>query len=209
MPSQSVFPLCFRPCIRPPDDGIVVCGKAVADAERLTTAEYLSGAETNRRRELTWGIVREPPAPTWNHQTLVGRIFTKLNAHATRLGLGRVGVSPLDVILDPDRHLVLQPDLLFVSAARCGIIKDQIWGAPDLVIEIVSPDSRRYDREQKREWYARYGVRELWLVDPRERSVTVCDLIDAPDDPVLFSSARILRSRVLPRLRLRVSSVFG
>ena len=113
----------------------------MTDAERVTTAEYLSGPETNRRRELTWGVVREPPAPTWDHQFLVGQIFTKLSAHAARLGLGRVGVSPLDVILDPDRHLVVQPDVVFVSAARCGIIKDQIWGAPDLVIEIASPDS--------------------------------------------------------------------
>lgn len=180
----------------------------MSETGRLTTAEYLSGAETNRRRELTWGIVREPAAPAWNHQVLVGRLFTKLDAHARRLGLGQVGVSPLDVVLDPDRHLVVQPDVVFISTGRCGIIKDQIWGAPDLVVEVLSPDTTQYDREQKREWYARYGARELWLVDLRERTVAVCDLIDAPDDPVSYSSPRLLRSRVLPRLRLRLSSVF-
>lgn len=180
----------------------------MAVAGRLTTSEYLSGPETNRRRELAWGVVREPPAPAWDHQVLVGRIFTKLNAHATRLGLGKVGVSPLDVVLDPDRHLVVQPDVVFISTQRCGIIKDQIWGAPDLVIEILSPDSRRYDRGQKLDWYARYGVRELWLVDPRDHTVAVCDLIHRRDDLVLYSGAQILRSAVLPRLRLRVSGVF-
>lgn len=180
----------------------------MGDAERVTTAEYLSGAETNQRRELTWGVVREPAAPTWGHQFLLGRIFTRLDAHASRLGLGKVGVSPLDVILDPVRHLVVQPDVVFVSAARSGIVKDRIWGAPDLVIEILSTDSSRYDREQKREWYARYGVRELWLVDPRERSIAVCAFSDAQDDVVVYSGSQLLRSRVLPRLRLRVSRVF-
>ncbi len=179
----------------------------MADIERLTTAEYLAGAETNRRRELTWGIVREPPGPAWDHQVLIGRLFTKLDAHARRLGLGNVGVSPIDVVLDPDRHLVVQPDLVFISAERCGIIRKQIWGAPDLVIEILSPDSSRYDREQKREWYARYGVRELWLVDPRKRTVAVCDLSGARED-VLYSNSKFLRSGVLPRLRLRVSAAF-
>lgn len=180
----------------------------MADAGRLTTAEYLSTAETNRRRELAWGIVREPPAPTWDHQVLVGRIFTKLNAHATRFRLGKVGVSPLDVVLDPDRHLVLQPDVVFISAARSGIIKAQIRGAPDLVVEVLSADSRRYDRDQKREWYGEYGVRELWLVEPWRRYIAVCDLIDARGDLNLYSGRQLLRSGVLPRLRLRVSGVF-
>lgn len=180
----------------------------MADAGRLTTSEYLSGPETNRRRELTWGIVREPAAPAWDHQVLVGRIFTKLDAHARRLGLGKVGMSPLDVVLDPDRHLIVQPDVVFISAERCGIIRNQIWGAPDLVVEILSPDSSRYDSQQKRAWYARYGVREMWIVDPWERNIAVCDSVDAPHDRVLYSGAQCLRSSVLPRLRLRVSGVF-
>ena len=64
------------------------------------------------------------------------------------------------------------------------------------------------DREQKREWYARYGVRELWLVDPVAGILTVFDFVAAPEQPASFRGAQTVRSRVLPRLRLRLSSTF-
>jgi Uma2 family endonuclease len=174
----------------------------------MTVEEYLATPETTRRRELAWGVVREPPAPGWNHQTIVGRLFTRLDAHVARNGLGKVGLSPLDVILDPVRNLVVQPDLVFVAAPRCGIIRERIWGAPDLVVEVLSPDSRRYDRVEKRAWYERCGVREQWLVDPVSRAISVCDLVHAPADVVPYEGDQLLRSPVLPRLRLRVALIF-
>ncbi|MEW6228855.1 MAG: Uma2 family endonuclease, partial [Bacillota bacterium] len=74
---------------------------------------------------------------------------------------------------------VVQPDLLYVSRDRLSIIKEaNIWGAPDLVVEILSPSSTKWDREIKREVYARFGVRELWLVDPQARSIEVATLKD-------------------------------
>jgi Uma2 family endonuclease len=72
----------------------------------------------------------------WDHQLIVGRLFRQLDDHVTRLGLGRVGLSPLDVVLDEARHLVVQPDLVFVAEERVHIIRDRIWGAPDLVVEV-------------------------------------------------------------------------
>ena len=182
--------------------------RAGPNGRRLTLEEYLAGAEDNRLCELTWGIVREPPAPSWDHQSVVGRLLIRLDKHVTRLGLGKVGVAPLDVILDPAANLVLQPDLIFVAAERCGIIRERVWGPPDLVVEVASHSSRRYDRDEKRTWYARYGVRELWLVDPPARAINVCDLFEAPDRFASFAETQILRSRVLPRLRLCPSSVF-
>lgn len=176
--------------------------------ERVTLEEYLSGKETNKRRELTFGVLREPPAPAWDHQAIVGRLFVRLEDHVNRFKLGKVGLSPIDVILDPAQNLVVQPDLVFVSAERSEIIRDRIWGPPDLAVEVLSPDSGRYDREQKREWYQRYLVKELWLVDPYARTIAVCDLMQASAEPVIFAGERILHSRVLPQLRLRVSSVF-
>lgn len=179
-----------------------------SDSEVMTLAEYLATPETSRRRELAWGVLREPPAPTWDHQSVVGRLFAKLDAHVARFTLGKVGVSPVDVILDPERPLVVQPDVFFIAADRCGIIRDQVWGAPDLAIEVLSHDSHRYDREQKRSWYARYGVRELWLVDPDARRIAICDLVEAAREPVEFEGTQVVRSRVLSGLRLRVSSAF-
>ena len=81
-------------------------------------------------------------------------------------------IAPFDVVLsDTD---VVQPDILFVSNERMGIVtEDNIQGAPDLVIEILSPSTAERDRTFKRSLYARHGVREYWLVDPDARSVEV------------------------------------
>lgn len=180
----------------------------LSNGERLTLAEYLATPETNRRRELAWGVVREPAAPNWDHQAAIGRLFTRLDAHVARLKLGAVGVSPIDVVLDAGKPLVVQPDLVFITAARRGIIRNRIWGAPDLVVEVLSPDSRYYDSQRKRGWYAQYGVRELWLVDPPGRSITVC-AFGEDSDIVEYKGTEVLRSRVLPRLQMRVSSVLN
>ena len=100
------------------DDGIVVV---------MTTREYLYDTEeTNRRRELALGRLREPPAPFYGHQNVVLRVARLLADHVEPRGLGRVAIAPLDVVLDAERALILQPDVLFVAADRASIIRDQI-----------------------------------------------------------------------------------
>jgi Uma2 family endonuclease len=99
-----------------------------------------------------------------------------------------------------------QPDLVFVAAERCHIIRDRVWGPPDLVVEVLSAESRRYDRDQKRDWYQRYGVREEWLVDPMAKSVEVCDLQRGACAG--YQDAQIVGSRVLLRLRRTPARVF-
>ncbi len=180
----------------------------LSDGQRLTVGEYLATPETSRRYELVYGVVREPAAPSWNHQSIVARVFEQLQRHVTRLELGKVAFSPLDVILDAERHLIVQPDIVFVSTARSHIIRDRLWGAPDLVVEVLSTGSGHYDRHVKRDWYQQYGVREQWIVDPVARTIEVTSL------PILTSTAefgegQIVRSHVLPRLRLRVAPVFS
>jgi Uma2 family endonuclease len=90
----------------------------------MTTGEYLDSPETTRRRELAYGVVREPPAPFFSHQTIVLRVARLLSDHVEPQKLGQVGVSPIDVVLDADRALVVQPDVLFVSSERLSIIRD-------------------------------------------------------------------------------------
>jgi Uma2 family endonuclease len=175
---------------------------------RLTLPEYLSGDETNRPFELAFGVVREPPAPTWEHQRVVGRAFTRLDRHVTRYGLGRVVQSPVDVVLDRDRALVVQPDVVFVATERLSICKARIWGAPDLAVEVLSTRTARHDRTVKLSWFQRYGVRECWLVDPIGCEVEVITLTEAARSSRVYGEKQLVRSAVLPRLRLRVPDLF-
>jgi Uma2 family endonuclease len=168
----------------------------------------VAGEETNRPRELAYGILREPPAPGFPHQIIVGRLFTRLDHHVRRHSAGTVVMSPIDVILDRENHLVVQPDIVFVRSQRLGICRTQIWGAPDLVVEVLSTGSSRRDRTVKVAWYRKYGVRECWLVDAIGRTVEVIDLSAPPQQSREYLGRETLRSRVLPRLRLRPDALF-
>jgi len=174
----------------------------------MTVAEYLAGEETNRPQELAYGVLREPPTPTFAHQVIVGAIYERLSRHVRKHRLGRVVLSPMDVILDGKRHLVVQPDVLFVSTERQAICTDRIWGAPDLTIEVLSQGNQRHDRIVKAKWYRRYGVHEYWLVDLIAGHVEVLDLTSKNAAPHVFEGRAIVHSRVLPRLRLRPTDLF-
>jgi Uma2 family endonuclease len=173
----------------------------------MTTHEYLYDTEeTVQRRELAYGILREPPAPFFSHQVIVLKVARLWTDHVEPRNLGRVAVAPVDVILDAERHLVVQPDVLFVATDRLSIVRDQVWGAPDLVAEVLSPGTRSYDHVEKLGWYRQYGVREYWLVDIGKEAVTIIELTGTA--PVEWRAGGIesLRSSVLPELR---ASAFG
>lgn len=167
----------------------------------MTIKEYLYDTpETLRRRELRYGVLREPPAPFWSHQLVVLHIARKLIDHVEARDLGLVNVAPIDVILDEKEHLIVQPDVLFVSMDRRAIVRDQVWGAPDLVVEVLSPGTERHDRREKLQWYGRYGVRECWLVDLIKERVVVMDLAADPPVERIAGGAQCVRSSVLPDL---------
>jgi Uma2 family endonuclease len=175
---------------------------------RVTVATYLRGEETNQPRELVYGFVREPPAPTYGHQAVVTNLGALLHRHVRRRRLGRVVVAPVDVVLDQKRALVLQPDLVYVSTERARIVTDRVFGAPDLVVEVLSMGTAARDRTQKLEWYRHYGVRECWLVDPFDCSVEVRVLSAPGAEARRFEDGERVRSVVLPRLRLAVTHLF-
>jgi Uma2 family endonuclease len=175
---------------------------------RITLDTYLSSAETNRPHELAYGVVREPAAPSWGHQIVVGRVFVRLDRHVTRHALGRVIQSPVDVVLDHERALVVQPDLIFLTAERLALCADRVCGAPDLAVEVLSLGTARHDSTVKLSWFHRYGVRECWLVDPAARRVDVVNCSSAERSTRVFTEDQTIRSAVLPRLRLRVQHMF-
>jgi Uma2 family endonuclease len=176
----------------------------------VTTDEYLYDTEeTNRIAELAMGRVCEPPAPFFSHQTVALKVARIIGDHAEPRKLGRVAIAPVDVILDRERALILQPDVLFVSTERIAIIRDQVWGAPDLVAEVLSSGTQDRDRGEKLGWYRQYGVREVWLVDLHKEQVTVVDFSGAFPVERVSKGVDAIRSSVLPELEVAASAVFA
>ena len=131
--------------------------------------------ETNEPMELWDGELIMSPTPTPKHQTIVLRFASSLQAFVDAHKLGKVFVSPLDVILTQTR--VVQPDVLFISNANMSILKDRIRGAPDLCMEVISRTWRR-DKIDKKELYREFGVKEYWLIDPERWSIEVLVLAE-------------------------------
>ena len=176
----------------------------------MTTNEYLATPETVLPAELAFGVLRVSEAPVVRHQRVVRDLTIRLTAHTETQGLGEVLPAPTDVVLDREQHLVVQPDVLFVKAERRHIIEDHVEGAPDLVVEVLSPRPRVGMIEEKVTWYARYGVSECWLVDLNRRQLVVLTCDDGRVvRRVPFGAEQFIRSAVLPDLSLRPAEVFG
>lgn len=133
-------------------------------APTITIEEYFRTPESLLPTELIYGTLRVAEAPSVWHQQAVGAFYLALVPHVRKKTLGEVLLSPVDVVLDAPRHLVLQPDLLFVSAPRLGIVGRRINGAPDMVLEVLSPHPRIGSLRERLDLFARYGVREIWLL---------------------------------------------
>lgn len=176
----------------------------------MTTFEYLQTPETVLPSELEFGVLRVAESPGVGHQRVVRDLTIALAAFTRERGLGEVLPAPMDVILDRDAHLVVQPDIVFVSAERAEIVSDRINGAPDLAIEVLSPNPRVGRLHEKVEWFARYGVRECWLIDQPRRQVAVLTFeAGRVAGRGLFGGGDKIVSAVLPDLSLSASDIFG
>ena len=137
-----------------------------------------SGSRNQIPMELVWGVVREPPAPRYGHQTVVTSLSAVLHQHVHERRLGVVCVSPIDVALDAQRVLVVQPDLVFVSAARREIVRDRHPGCAGPRGRGRLAVKRAAGLHRQARLVSIDGVRECWLVDPVGQSVTVVPLAD-------------------------------
>jgi Uma2 family endonuclease len=157
--------------------------------------------------ELVYGVVREPPAPQYGHQRVVTHLGALLDDHVRSRGLGEVCVSPVDVVLDAVRALVLQPDIVFLASPVEHLVDGRIWGGPDLVVEVLSPGTAQRDRTTKLRWYREHGVRECWIVDPIRAAVEVVRLA-APVARRTFTGRSRVRSAVLADWDVTASQIF-
>lgn len=148
------------------------------------------------------------PAPNLFHQTIVGKIHQLLANFIDRRPVGRVFIAPCDVYLS--EHDVVQPDVLFVATANLGILaEDGVHGAPDLVIEVLSPATAQLDKKSKRRIYARAGAKELWLVDPLLLQIQIYDFArDTAKPTQLVEEHETFATALLPGLTISAAEIF-
>ena len=178
--------------------------------QRLTYEEYLKGPEIKARYDIVDGVMIMPPSPTLEHQKILRQLFRVVDRFVAEQQLGEVLFAPLDVLVRQEPLRTRQPDLLFVSNQRSGILGQIIEGAPDLVAEILSPANTRSDLEAKMGDYATLGVRECWLISPEARSVETLSLTEGVWNRVaIFGLGDQVQSEVLSGLVFPVADLFG
>ncbi|MCD4687208.1 MAG: Uma2 family endonuclease [Anaerolineae bacterium] len=139
---------------------------AVQSKVRMTAAAYYQHADYTQHEliQLIDGevIISVPPTP--KHQAIVGEILFLFMTTAKKHS-GRAFTAPIEVYLD--EHNVYQPDVLYLTThTTCRIDKQRLTGAPDLVVEVLSPSTAKFDRQEKYQAYEHHGVQEYWIVDP-------------------------------------------
>lgn len=139
------------------------------------------------RVELIDGVIYDMTAPTTVHQFVIGEVFRLFSnyMHETKGGCIPY-VSPVDVELEENDQTIVQPDIMILCKDRRKLLrKGRIYGAPDLVIEVLSPSTKKKDCTEKLHKYQQRGVREYWLIDPDEKKILVYDF-SAEICPVIY-----------------------
>ncbi|MFP4600285.1 MAG: Uma2 family endonuclease [Persicimonas sp.] len=174
-----------------------------------TVADYME-LDDERRFEVYQGELVMVPSPNIYHQRAITRLGTLLDAYAVEGGVGEVFDAPFDVALSEDT--VVQPDLTFVSKERLRELYDGhcITGAPDLVVEVLSPATESRDRHRKRELYSEAGVPWLLLVEPKGQVVEVLRLGEEGRYIIENSAAEddVLTVGLFPGLEIDLSKVW-
>lgn len=177
---------------------------------KLTYADYLLFPDDGLRHEIIEGEHYVSPSPSMRHQRISGRLFKLIQIYLdTHSAGGEVFYAPFDVLLS--EFNVLEPDLGYISSRRSQIITSQnVQGAPDLVVEILSPSTRSRDRRLKRDVYERSGVEEYWVVDPDNDLIEVHRrLYGAFAPPVQYRRGEILTTPLLPDLDLPLDKILA
>ncbi|MCS6902972.1 MAG: Uma2 family endonuclease [Candidatus Bipolaricaulota bacterium] len=161
-----------------------------------------------KRCELIEGEFFMSPAPKPYHQIVLGRLYRKFQEFFEDRHGGIVLLAPTDVVFSDED--VVQPDLLVIEQARFKIVQDEcVRGAPDLIVEILSPTTIERDRVIKKKLYGRYGVREYWIVDPDAKTVEVLKLSEAGLETVrVYPQGLEVQSVLWPQLKIPLNALF-
>jgi Uma2 family endonuclease len=181
------------------------------EIDKLTYEDYALIPDDGRRHEILDGDHVMSPAPRTKHQRVVGALYADLYRHVRDHGLGEVFVAPFDVLLT--EHDIVQPDLCFVPVDRRMIVNEMnCEGVPTLMVEVISPSTRRRDLVDKRKLYERRGVAEYWVADPAVDSVQVfrpdADGRYARVAELTAEAEDVLTSPLFPDWRLALADLF-
>jgi Uma2 family endonuclease len=162
---------------------------------RWTWPEYARLPESGSTRyEVIDDELVVTPAPTLRHQRIAMRLMALLHEFVDGHDLGEVFPAPCDVLFAEGDYF--EPDILFVAKSRAHLYSDRgIEGAPDLVIEILSPSTAARDRGIKLERYRLFGVPEYWVVDPEERRIEVWDLAGGAAEAAVYAEGDVMEWR--------------
>ena len=175
---------------------------------KVTYDDYLRLPD-EKRYEIIEGELFMVPAPDFFHQIVSRNIEFRLLDFVEKNKLGIVVDAPVDVVLSSED--VFQPDILFISSERRYIITEKnVSGAPDLIIEILSPSTQELDKLVKRHLYSKFGVREYWIVDPVGKNIEVMTQSDKGFKLfAAFSNDDVLTSPLIEGFSLPLTAVFA
>ncbi len=175
-----------------------------------TYDDWLRLPDDTYRYEIIEGELFVSPPPSIQHQIAVSSLLSTMYLYAKENDLGLVLTAPIGVRL-PGKEIIVQPDLLFIGRERLELVKDDVIdGAPDLVVEILSPSNWVFDRTRKQKAYEQAGVREYWIVDYRARTVDV--LVLEGREYVQrgqYSEGDVAPSEALPGFAIPVADIFA
>jgi Uma2 family endonuclease len=177
-----------------------------------TYEDYLRLPEDGRRYEVLRGVLYVTPSPIYDHQFSVIRLGYRLTQLILEKNLGILLTGPFDVRLPGNLADPVEPDLVFFRKGNEPKVGDKNFaGVPDLVIEVLSPGTRRVDERTKKSIYQEAGVPEYWLVDPQARTIVIYQLSQDGESYVEWTrggEGDVVGSTVLAGLQLRISEVF-
>ncbi len=160
-------------------------------------------------REIIDGEEYMPPSPFGFHQRIILNLYDIISPCIKQKKLGKIYTAPLDVILDEPKKVILQPDLLFIKNENLSIVKQWIYGAPNMVCEIVSKSSIYRDTVKKKKVCEKYKIPEYWLVYPEYSTIEIYTLEN--NEYELYSMATddgVVKSKVIDGLEFEISSIF-
>ena len=182
---------------------------AVRSGVRFKADDIWDTPDDGNRYEVIDGNLYVTPPPIWAHQRGLSKLHLRVAGHVYDHDLGEVVTAPVGVVLDDENGV--QPDLVYVSRERLGIIVERgIEGAPDLVVEVLSPSTQTRDRGVKMRRYARAGIPHYWIAVPRNRQLEAYALAAGGYELTgTYGPGDVFRPALFPGLEIPIDDLWG